>query len=172
MSAPLALDTSVAVPLLVATHNDHAAVTSWWANRTVALAGHALAETYSVLTRLPGDVRLSGADAARLLAARFAPPLILSAKTGRRLPELLSRAGIVGVRSTTPSWPSPRSSTAPSWPPGMPGHATRTSASARSSSLQGLRRGSPVRARRRRGPTVTGSVRGPGDGGYLNPSRT
>lgn len=96
MSVPLALDTSVAVPLLVATHNDHAAVTNWWANRTVALAGHALAETYSVLTRLPGDVRLSGADAARLLAARFAPPLMLSASTGRRLPELLSRAGIVG----------------------------------------------------------------------------
>lgn len=96
MTAPLALDTSVAVPLLVAAHADHASVTRWWANRRVALAGHALAETYSVLTRLPGDLRLSGSDAVRLLAARFDPPLILSAKTGRRLPALLAEAGIVG----------------------------------------------------------------------------
>ena len=96
MTAPLALDTSVAVPLLVATHADHAAVTRWWANRGVALAGHALAETYSVLTRLPGDLRLSGADAVRLLTARFEPPLMLSAKAGRRLPETLAGMGIVG----------------------------------------------------------------------------
>jgi predicted nucleic acid-binding protein len=96
VSTPLALDTSVAVPLLVQTHNDHAAVTRWWANRTVALAGHALAETYSVLTRLPGDVRLSAADAARLLASRFASPLPLSAKTARRVPEILAELGIAG----------------------------------------------------------------------------
>jgi toxin FitB len=92
----LALDTSVAVPLLVATHNDHAAVRRWWDNRRVALAGHALAETYSVLTRLPGDVRLSGGDAARLLTHRFGAPLVLSAKASRRLPGVLARLGIVG----------------------------------------------------------------------------
>ena len=96
MSAALALDTSVAVPLLVTAHSDHAAVSQWWAGRSVALAGHALAETYSVLTRLPGDVRLSGFDAARLLASRFAPPFLLSAKTARRLPDLLAGLGIAG----------------------------------------------------------------------------
>lgn len=96
MSTPLALDTSVAVPLLVTTHVDHSAVTRWWANRPIALAGHALAETYSVLTRLPGDIRMSGDDAARLLADRFAPPLLVSARTARRLPEILARAGIEG----------------------------------------------------------------------------
>ena len=62
----------------------------------MALAGHALAETYSVLTRLPGDVRLSGGDAVRLLASRFGAPLVLSAKAGRRLPDVLARLGIVG----------------------------------------------------------------------------
>ncbi len=37
----------------------------WWRGREIALSGHALAETYSVLTRLPGDLRLSPVDAAR-----------------------------------------------------------------------------------------------------------
>jgi toxin FitB len=62
----------------------------------VALAGHALAETYSVLTRLPGDVRLTGEDAARLLASRFEAPLVLSPKASRHLPEVLARLGIAG----------------------------------------------------------------------------
>jgi predicted nucleic acid-binding protein len=67
----VAVDTSVAVPLLVRSHIDHAAVARWWNGQEVALSGHALAETYSVLTRLPGDARLAPADAARLLEARF-----------------------------------------------------------------------------------------------------
>jgi toxin FitB len=96
VSTPLAPDTSIAVPLLVQAHNDHAAVTHWWANRAVALAGHTVAETCSVLTRLPNDARLSPSDAAHLLAARFAPPLPLSAKTARRLPAILAEHGIAG----------------------------------------------------------------------------
>ena len=95
MSA-LALDTSVAIPLLMSTHRDHAAVVSWWAGREVALCGHALVETYSLLTRLPGDARLAPADAARLLAARFVTPLLLKSKTASRTPELLGAAGIAG----------------------------------------------------------------------------
>jgi len=47
------------VPLLVQTHRDHDRVVRWWDGRPGALAGHALAETYSVLTRLPGDLRLN-----------------------------------------------------------------------------------------------------------------
>lgn len=46
------LDTSVAVPLLVTSHVAHRAVSG-------ALAGHALHETYAVLTRLPGDARVA-----------------------------------------------------------------------------------------------------------------
>jgi len=92
----VAVDTSVAVPLLVRSHRDHAAVVRWWDGQQVALSGHALAETYSVLTRLPGDARLAPADAARLLGARFAPPLLLSGANARKLPDTLSRLGIAG----------------------------------------------------------------------------
>ena len=92
----LALDTSVAVPLLVQPHRAHKAVVGWWDGREVALSGHALAETYSVLTRLPGDLRVAPADAARLLAERFVEPLLLGSEVARRLPVVLGRLGIAG----------------------------------------------------------------------------
>jgi len=96
VSSCLAVDTSVAIPLLVQTHAAHAAVVRWWAGREVALSGHALAETYSVLTRLPGDVRMAPADAAQLLEDRFSPPLLLGSETARRLPDVLRRMEIAG----------------------------------------------------------------------------
>jgi hypothetical protein len=64
--------------------------------REVALSGHALAETYSVLTRLPRDLRLDPIDAARLLRDRFAAPLVLGATMSARIPDALSTSGIVG----------------------------------------------------------------------------
>jgi toxin FitB len=92
----VAVDTSVAVPLLVRSHREHAAVVRWWRGQEVALSGHALAETYSVLTRLPGDARLAPADAATLLQVRFAAPLVISAARARKLPDTLSRLGVAG----------------------------------------------------------------------------
>lgn len=92
----LALDTSVAVPLLVATHAAHADVARWWDGRPVALSGHAQVETYSVLTRLPGDLRVAPADAARLLVERFAPPLLLGPEESSRLVATLAAAGVAG----------------------------------------------------------------------------
>ncbi len=92
----VAIDTSVAVPLLVRSHHDHAAVVRWWNGQDVALSGHALTETYSVLTRLPGDARLAPADAARLMNARFSSPLMLSSQRSRKLPDTLSSLGIAG----------------------------------------------------------------------------
>jgi toxin FitB len=92
----VAVDTSVAVPLLVRSHHDHAAVVRWWDRQEITLSGHALVETYSVLTRLPGDARLAPADAARLLTARFPSPLVLSNSRARKLPGTLSRLGIAG----------------------------------------------------------------------------
>lgn len=49
----LLLDTSVAVPLLLTSHSAHDAVDAALDGRSVALSGHALQETYAVLTRLP-----------------------------------------------------------------------------------------------------------------------
>ncbi len=96
MTAVVALDTSAAIPLLVQTHRAHDAVVGWWAGREVALSGDALAETYSVLTRLPGDLRVTPADAARLLDERFARPLVLGPDLAGRLPDVLSRLGVAG----------------------------------------------------------------------------
>jgi toxin FitB len=92
----VAVDTSVAVPLLVRSHHHHAEVVRWWDGRELTLSGHALAETYSVLTRLPGDARLSAEDAARLLDARFTTPLALSGSSARKVYTTLSSLGIAG----------------------------------------------------------------------------
>ena len=92
----IAVDTSVAVPLLVKEHAAHAAVLEWWTGRDVALSGHALAETYSVLTRLPGDARLAPSDAARLIESRFGASVTLSDETSRALPRRLADLGIAG----------------------------------------------------------------------------
>lgn len=93
---PLALDTSVVVPLLVRTHRAHADVVRWWGGRPVALSGHALVETYSVLTRLPGDLRVAPADAARLLSERFVQPMLLGAELSARVPDVLGELGVAG----------------------------------------------------------------------------
>ena len=90
------VDTSVAIPLLVATHPAHAQVQRWAHDHDLALSGHALGESYAVLTRLPGDVRVSPGDAARLLSARFSAPLLLAPETATTLPEVLSAAQISG----------------------------------------------------------------------------
>jgi predicted nucleic acid-binding protein len=92
----VALDTSVAIPLLVATHRAHAAVSRWWSGQEVALSGHALAETYSVLTRLPGDLRLAPTDAARLIGERFVEPLLLGPEAAAGVAQALGRLGIAG----------------------------------------------------------------------------
>lgn len=97
MSLATGLDTSVAVPLLVRTHKAHAAVVRWWGGREIALCGHALAETYAVLTRLPGDIRLAPDDAARLLTERFAAPLLLPSETAAELPRILAGLKIAGA---------------------------------------------------------------------------
>lgn len=92
----IAVDTSVAVPLLVRSHQHHAEVVRWWDGQQLTLSGHALAETYSVLTRLPGDARLAGPDAARLLDARFTAPLALSGPPAQKVHTTLSQLGIAG----------------------------------------------------------------------------
>lgn len=92
----LLIDTSVAVPLLLSSHERHRAVTASVGDRSVALAGHALHETYAVLTRLPGDARLAPADAVRLLRERFDPAVMLDADSTRGAPAALAASGIAG----------------------------------------------------------------------------
>lgn len=96
MTHLVAVDTSVAIPLLVATHTEHAGVSVWADGVRLALSGHALIETYSVLTRLPGDSRVAPKDALQLLEDNFAPALTLTAEMQRSAPELLARLGIAG----------------------------------------------------------------------------
>ena len=63
----IVIDTSVAIPLLLANHPDHAQVMSWAQGKHLAFAGHSLFETYAVLTRLPVDSRLTPAQAQQLI---------------------------------------------------------------------------------------------------------
>ncbi|MFV0427434.1 MAG: VapC toxin family PIN domain ribonuclease, partial [Beutenbergiaceae bacterium] len=72
----------------------HAHVVAAVGGRTMHLCGHALAETYSVLTRLPGDLAVDSTMAARLIDATFASPLLLETSTGEGVHRELARAGI------------------------------------------------------------------------------
>ena len=92
----VALDTSAAVPLLVRSHTAHRAVIGHLGDRHLCLTGHSLAETYSVLTRLPGDARVEPVDAATLLDAGFDEVVLIDDQDARALPALLGRAGIAG----------------------------------------------------------------------------
>lgn len=96
MSERVAVDTSVAVPLLVRTHPSNTAVIAWAHGKDLALSGHALVETYSVLTRLPDGLRVSPGDAALLLQQGFSSPLVLSPRTTARLPATFAALGIAG----------------------------------------------------------------------------
>lgn len=93
----LALDTSVAVPLLVPRHPDHQLACAAMKEATIAMTGHSQAETYSVLTRLPGDARLAPVDAARLLTTGFEKPLLLEPTTVADLPSILAAHQVSGA---------------------------------------------------------------------------
>ena len=71
-------------------------VAKWAKGRTLGLSGHALAETYSVLTRLPGDARVKPADAAALIDENFAESLPLGARAARVAHREFARQGIAG----------------------------------------------------------------------------
>jgi predicted nucleic acid-binding protein len=92
----LAVDTSVAVPYVMRSHTAHALVRRHLGERRVRLTAHSLAETYSVLTRLPGDSRVEPTDAVVLVDSNFDPPLPLSDATARSLPSLLAPLGVAG----------------------------------------------------------------------------
>lgn len=90
------MDASVAVPLLVSSHTAHPAVSAWARERSLVLSGHALAETYSVLTRLPGDARVAPRDAVTLIDETFGDAVVLDEAMSRGIHRELADRGIAG----------------------------------------------------------------------------
>lgn len=91
-----ACDTSVAVAALDPTHEAHPACRRALVELRPALAGHAMFETYSVLTRLPLPLRLSAGQAASVLAVAFPEDCWLDAPETRDLRARLAGFDIVG----------------------------------------------------------------------------
>lgn len=92
----VAVDTSVAVPFVVRSHPAHLATRAQLGGRSAVLTTHSLAETYSVLTRLPGDARLLPADAAAIITANFGAAVSLDSETAGRFHVLLAQRSIAG----------------------------------------------------------------------------
>jgi predicted nucleic acid-binding protein len=90
------LDTSAAVALLVADHEDHAATVEALSGRQLGLSGHAAFETFSVLTRLPPPSRRSPGTVAELISVNFPGTRFLSAKAAGVLMNQLADLGIGG----------------------------------------------------------------------------
>jgi predicted nucleic acid-binding protein len=91
-----ALDTSVAVPLLLETHPAHQQVLQWAQGHTLAIPAHALVETYSVLTRLPAEMRVSSNEVNRVIDDSFSEILVLPPKVLRQIHHEFASAGIIG----------------------------------------------------------------------------
>jgi predicted nucleic acid-binding protein len=96
ISADLLLDTSAAIALIAPTAELHAAVTKRTRGVMLGLAGHAVFETYSVLTRLPGELRLSAAGARAVIEANFPASVFLTPQASTRALATLTDAGIAG----------------------------------------------------------------------------
>jgi hypothetical protein len=84
----------VAVPAIVQNHPAHSLSVSALRGRDVVLAGHSALETYSVLTRLPGDARLAIGDAARIIDEVFGQPVALPAERAVGLVAELAELGV------------------------------------------------------------------------------
>lgn len=92
----LLLDTSAALALIDPANPYHAAVFDATRGHGLGLSGHAAFETFSVATRLPFPSRLSGADAARLIATNFPHTRHLDPQVGDGLLGEFATLGIVG----------------------------------------------------------------------------
>ena len=110
----LAVDTSAAVALIMASHVAHRAVRRHLRGRDLVLTQHSLAETYSVLTRLPGDARVAPADAVRLIEANFGPPALMPATTAAPIRTYAPRRWAGEASASTRTDPMPMSMAAPS----------------------------------------------------------
>lgn len=89
-----AVDTSVAVAALDAAHGAHAACRSVVQMRRPCLSGHAAFETFSVLTRMPGQLAVDGPTAGLIIKRVFPVVCWLDSEAASAL---LSRLGPVGI---------------------------------------------------------------------------
>jgi predicted nucleic acid-binding protein len=80
----------------MAAHPDHDCVAAWARGKRLALAAHSCAETYSVLTRLPGDSRLAAEDAADLIDRRFPSVVSLPHHLEGRIHQVLAELSVTG----------------------------------------------------------------------------
>lgn len=96
MTADCLLDTSAAVPLIVASHEAHEATLDALDGLELGLAGHAWFETFSVLTRLPPPARRGPADVLAILQRNFPSSHFLSDSRARELTERLVDLGVAG----------------------------------------------------------------------------
>jgi hypothetical protein len=71
-------------------------VVAWRAGRPLSLCGHALIETYAVLTRLPGRARVTPGDAVKVLASNFSAPIAVAPGTLAEALEIFAAAEISG----------------------------------------------------------------------------
>jgi predicted nucleic acid-binding protein len=88
------VDTSVAIALVVADHEQHQAVVDTVGQKRIGLAGHAVFETFSILTRLPPPARRSPGAVGRLIAHNFPATRFLS---DRAAADLVVRLGTLGI---------------------------------------------------------------------------
>jgi len=89
-----AADTSVAVAALDASHAAHLACRRRVIETDATLAGHAAFETFSVLTRMPGVLRLDAPTAHAAILAAFPE---ISPLDGTATVDLFRRLGAVGI---------------------------------------------------------------------------
>jgi len=93
----IAVDSSAIVAAFASWHECHQAVVSELERHPCVAVGHALLESYSVLTRLPAPHRAGPAVVAEYLADCFSqPPLALTPLALRGMPGELATLGIKG----------------------------------------------------------------------------
>lgn len=91
-----AIDTSVAIAALDAGHAAHAECVRVVREHRPALAGHAVFEVFSVLTRMPGQAAIDPPTAGELIQRVFPDRVWLTADTAGSLADRLGTLGIVG----------------------------------------------------------------------------
>ena len=96
MNGKILVDTSVAVPLVVADHDQHEAISEHVSGAHLGLSGHAAFETYSVLTRLPSPLRRNPRTVNKILAASFPGSVFLSPERAAALLRELPGSNISG----------------------------------------------------------------------------